>query len=97
MVARRYCVVCGERAEVALGIRARYENTNAVWAPNTGAYLCSLHAVSGLEVTIVVVAARDGHVRVRTRGEFGKAATVLPIGDRAQSVGADQMTFAELD
>ena len=79
------CLVCGERATTALGIRLRRRNTNAVWAPNLSAYLCDLHAVSGCEVGVMYRATSTGRVVVHVVN--GDGATVSrvdhPIGVHA--------------
>lgn len=76
----RRCLVCGAYGVVALGVRARYENTNAVWAPNLDAYLCEQHARSGCRIEIGFQPATDGRVRVTTDGPRGRVETVLRIG-----------------
>jgi len=76
----RTCLVCGEYGSVALGIRARYENTNAVWAPNLDSYLCEQHARSGCVIEITYRPTSDGRVRVTTSGPRGNVPTVLRIG-----------------
>jgi hypothetical protein len=35
-----------------LGIRLRHPSTDAVFAPNTGVYLCEDHAKGGLQITM---------------------------------------------
>lgn len=74
------CLVCGGYGSVALGVRARYENTNAVWAPNLDAYLCDNHAKSGCEIEIVYRPTDDGRVRTRVSGPRRAVETTLVIG-----------------
>ena len=76
----RLCLVCGDYGSIALGIRARYENTNAVWAPNLDAYLCEDCALSGCVIELTYRQTSDGRVRVRTNGPQRYADTVLRIG-----------------
>lgn len=83
------CFVCGDRATVSLGIRGRYENTNAVWAPNLDAHLCGEHAKSGCDIEIVFRPTTDGHVHVRTKLQDGPLVSVInhPIGKAPQAAG----------
>jgi hypothetical protein len=91
MSAARHCLVCGAEGTKSLGIRARHENTNAVWAPNLDAWLCDLHATSGCVITIGIEPTMDGRVRTRTFGPRGAvAATVLVIGTGGKTEPADQ-------
>lgn len=78
----RVCLLCRGPASVALGVRARYENTNAVWAPNLDAYLCQSCAEAGCRITIDVAPTYDGLVTTTTRGPRGKQIeTALIIGE----------------
>lgn len=87
----RFCLVCGAYGSKSLGIRARHENTDAVWAPNLDAYLCDAHAEAGCVVTVTVEPTSDGRVRTRTFGPRGHvAATVLVIGSGGRTEPADQ-------
>ena len=79
-MSERKCIVCGEYGVIALGIRARYENTNAVWAPNLDAYLCDEHANGGLLITIVLSPTSDGRVTTHTIGPRGTVSQALKIG-----------------
>ena len=86
-----HCLVCGAYGSKSLGIRARHENTNAVWAPNLDAYLCDEHAEAGCAITISIEPTRDGRVRTRTFGPRGMvAATILVIGSGGRTEPADQ-------
>src|SRR5262245_11960774 len=76
----RRCIICGEHGTVALGIRARYSNTNAVWAPNLDAYLCDDCSKSGVEISVEIEKSDDGRVTTRTYGPRGHARTALVIG-----------------
>lgn len=74
------CIVCGDYGVVALGVRARYSNTNAVWAPNIGAHLCAEHATSGCEIQMTLVPTKDGRVTTSITGPRGTFETALVIG-----------------
>jgi len=80
------CIVCGAFGRVALGIRARTADTNAVWAPNLDAYLCDEHAVKGCVIEIVYHPADDGRVRVQTAGPRRTVQTVLVIGSGVKEI-----------
>lgn len=76
----RRCIICGEHGPISLGIRARYSNTNAVWAPNLDAYLCEGCANAGVEIAIAIKPTIDGRVTTRTRGACGDIQQSLIIG-----------------
>jgi hypothetical protein len=77
---RRQCLFCESDGRIALGIRARYENTNAVWAPNLDAYLCEQHASDGCLIELEITARTDGKVTTIVHGPRGRIATALVIG-----------------
>lgn len=74
------CIICGEHGPISLGIRARYSNTNAVWAPNLDAYLCGECANAGVNVEIGIRATSDGRVTTLTHGAVGEVTQSLVIG-----------------
>lgn len=80
------CLICGEAARISLGIRARYSNTNAVWAPNLDAYLCERHATSGCTIEIAIRATGDSRVRVTTSSPDRSVQTVLLIGSGIKEI-----------
>lgn len=82
MVNMRSCLFCGDHTGemVALGIRARYANTNAIWAPNLSAYLCANCARSGCRITVDLEPTTDGRVTTTTTGPRGSITTALLIG-----------------
>ncbi|GAW47676.1 hypothetical protein Q8W15_16725 [Photobacterium damselae subsp. piscicida] len=45
---------CHNQATNNLSVRLRREDTSAIWAPNTNAYLCHDHASSGFDVYVVL-------------------------------------------
>jgi hypothetical protein len=67
---------CTNNAENNISIRCRRPNTSAIWAPNTEAYLCDIHADQGftIDITVTPQTARSvttnvtagGHVESRT-------------------------------
>jgi hypothetical protein len=80
----RQCLVCGSYGTVTLGIRARYSNTNAAWAPNLEAFLCKTHAEAGMEIKIEMIPTNDGRVTTYTTGPRGTHASSLVIGTGAK-------------
>ena len=50
------CIVlgCKNRAANNISVRLRREDTTAIWAPNTEAFLCNEHAACGLQVDIKI-------------------------------------------
>jgi hypothetical protein len=43
---------CNNNAENNISIRCRRQDTSAIWAPNTGAFLCDEHAGQGYSIDI---------------------------------------------
>ncbi len=48
------CIVdgCQNHASNNFSVRLRREDTSAIWAPNTEAYICDLHASLGFDITV---------------------------------------------
>lgn len=67
---------CNNDATHNVGIRLRRPNTSAIWAPNTVAFFCDVHADQGytVDITFTLVENRSittnvsagGHVETRT-------------------------------
>lgn len=67
---------CQNNAENNISIRCRRPDTSAIWAPNTEAFLCDIHADQGysIDITFRPAPARSittnvsagGHVETRT-------------------------------
>jgi len=74
------CILCGDVGTVALGIRARYSNTNAAWAPNLDAWLCEDCTHGGCEIEVEIEPTSDGRVTTRTLTHRGSIVTQLIIG-----------------
>lgn len=64
------CIVpgCSRNAENTLGVRLRKPDTSAIWAPQTGAYVCNTHARSGARITVIYEATDSGRLETRTQG-----------------------------
>jgi hypothetical protein len=45
---------CTNNAENNISIRCRRTDTSAIWAPNTEAYLCDIHADQGFNIDIAL-------------------------------------------
>ncbi|HEM6831139.1 hypothetical protein OGX74_07505 [Citrobacter sp. CK197] len=61
------CIIegCGRYADKIIGVRLRreLEGRNAIWAPDTEAYLCDEHAAQGYDVRIELTPRDDKTVR----------------------------------
>ena len=55
------CIIsgCQNFAENTFGVRCRTPKTNAFWAPNTEALLCSNHARQGLKIRVTLEPTTD--------------------------------------
>jgi hypothetical protein len=49
------------------GIRCRDHETNAIWSPDTGAYLCDMHVAQGLTVDIIITPNNSQRIEMTTR------------------------------
>jgi hypothetical protein len=85
------CIVpgCPLDATNNLGVRLRRPNTSAIWAPNTEAFVCDKHAVSGARLTIHYEATSSGDVEVIVSG-------VTDPLSRVTSINVDHEPVAEL-
>jgi hypothetical protein len=89
------CVVpgCAREALNNLGIRLRRPDTSAIWAPNSEAYVCDIHAESGARLTLYYEATEADQVEVRVHGAKSAAARTTPIQHREQEEAlADDLT-----
>jgi hypothetical protein len=68
------CIVpgCRNRADKKLGIRLRRPRQidrasvgTAIWAPETGAFICDQHAAAGWRITIVMEPTTSGEVATK--------------------------------
>jgi hypothetical protein len=68
---------CNNNAENNISVRLRRPDTSAIWAPNSEAYLCDVHADQGYTVDIALtplavrnittnVSSAGGHMETRT-------------------------------
>lgn len=64
------CIVpgCRRNAENNLGIRLRKRDTTAIWAPETTAHVCDVHARSGARVTVLYEATDTQRVEISVQG-----------------------------
>lgn len=55
------CIIpgCGNVATNNVSVRLRRENTTAIWAPNTDAYICNEHAEHGFTVEVSLSIRQD--------------------------------------
>jgi hypothetical protein len=75
------CIVpgCVTDAKNNLSIRLRRPDTSAIWAPNTEAFVCDAHALSGALITLAYEATTTGRVEVRAHGVGDQYIRVTPI------------------
>lgn len=62
------CSLCGDESIVTLGIRARFPDTLAAWAPNIGVHLCGRCAIGGVHVALKIAPTDTGEVCVDSYG-----------------------------
>jgi hypothetical protein len=75
------CIVpgCSNRAFNNIGIRLRRPNTTAIWAPNTNAFVCDLHATAGFDIQITLTSNSSGHIRTDTGSPSRRITRTTPI------------------
>jgi len=76
------CIIsgCTNRATNNISIRLRRENTSAIWAPNTEAYLCNEHAAMGFTVNVTLSARQDHNLETIVSSPGGtQARRITPI------------------
>lgn len=58
------CIVngCQNHASNNFGVRLRREDTSAIWAPNTEAYICDFHASSGFNIAVQLHTRTDNKI-----------------------------------
>ncbi|OOE38211.1 hypothetical protein BZG04_00590 [Salinivibrio kushneri] len=56
---------CDEKATNNLSVRLRREDTSAIWAPNTEAYICNTHASHGFNVFVDITPRCDDVIETR--------------------------------
>lgn len=58
------CIIngCPNPAHNHFGVRLRRQDTSAIWAPNTEAYICDHHAVTGLAINVQITPAAGGNI-----------------------------------
>jgi hypothetical protein len=74
------CVVpgCTRNAVNKIGVRLRRPDTSAIWAPNTDAFVCELHAYSGADLTVLYQPTETRQIRVAVHGATA-APRITPI------------------
>lgn len=67
------CIVqgCRNHATNNFGVRLRREDTTAIWAPNTEAFLCDVHAGTGFIVDVCLTPAPENQVCTRVCYQMG--------------------------
>ena len=77
---------CPQTGKHRLGVRCRVMDepspvagkgkTDALWSVESDAFLCDIHAVSGLDVTLLLEANRSGAASVRVLGHTASSRKV---------------------
>jgi hypothetical protein len=75
------CIVpgCARDAQNNLGVRLRRPDTSAIWAPNTEAFVCDYHALSGAQIEVLYESTETSDVEVSVRGTAGGGSRRTPI------------------
>ena len=76
------CIIagCTNQADHNLSIRLRRPDTSAIWAPNTEAFLCDLHAAQGMVVTITLQPTNTGNIETQVSSSGGNVVSrITPI------------------
>lgn len=73
------CIVCGQFADKVIGIRLRREldKLSAIWAPNTKAYLCDVHAGIGYDINIEFIPRDDTTIKTTVSSSGNNPVTRL--------------------
>ena len=77
-------------------IRLRRPDTSAIWAPNTDAFVCDVHAESGARILVFYEATESDRVEVDVRGATPEVARVTEIrhhADPAEEMAARLRDF----
>lgn len=64
------CIIpsCKNVASHNFGVRLRRPDTSAIWAPNSEAYFCDAHAVSGATITVLIEPNSTGEIETKIVG-----------------------------
>jgi len=77
------CIVagCTHLAAHNIGIRLRRPDGTAIWAPNTNAFVCDLHATAGFRIQIILTPNTTGQIRTEVSSvpPGGTALRTTPI------------------
>lgn len=69
------CIVagCTNYAAHNVGIRLRRPDGTAIWAPNTAAFVCDVHAVQGFNIRITLTPNTSGEIETGVSSPGGAA------------------------
>lgn len=78
------CIVsgCPNRATNNFSVRLRREDTTAIWAPNTEAFLCNVHAACGLRVDIQITPNNSQSIETNVSAGGGIETRITPISNQ---------------
>lgn len=73
------CIVngCQNNASNNFAVRLRREDTRAIWAPNTEAYICDFHASSGFDIAVQLHTRSDNNIVTHVNANGGPVAKRL--------------------
>ena len=78
---------CTNFAPNYFGVRLRYPRQgNAVWAPNTGAFMCDQHAGQGAKIEVTIESADTGYIETSVSAGGPPVVKRTPIALRHRRV-----------
>lgn len=68
------CIVngCQNEASNNFGVRLRREDTTAIWAPNTEAFICDEHASSGFRIDVQLTPMNTDEIQTSVSSNNGR-------------------------
>lgn len=78
------CIIvnCNNLATNNLSVRLRREDTTAIWAPNTDAFICDVHAACGMTVDIRLTCHAQRTIETRVTAGGATKTRTTPINNR---------------
>lgn len=75
------CIIsgCTNVATNNFSVRLRREDTSAIWAPNTEAYICDHHASTGFDVDVTLTPRSDHDLQTAVSGGGAPATRTTKI------------------
>lgn len=75
------CIIvgCQNPAENNFGVRLRRPDTSAIWAPNTEAFLCDIHAAQGLRIRVYLEPTTTGEIETQISASRAAVSRITAI------------------